>query len=449
MKNYTLYSFLFLISAACLLSCSSDSSDDTPTSAVFIGELDWAKTIGGTREDVAEDVLITSDSGIAIFGTTKSIDGDIIDHQSEDNDFWLAKFSADGSLLWNKTYGGSSEDSGKAVIQTSDGGFAAVGFSRSTDGDVAGNNGFYDKWVIKVDASGELQWQKNFGFTGLDQAFSIVQTTDGGYFVGGFLDVTASGGLGNEGTATRNLHGVGDFWIHKLDANGNLIWRNYFGGSNNDRCYDIIQTDDGGVIMMGSSESNDVQVSNSKGSYDFWIVKVSSAGQIQWERSYGGSDADNGFAIAKSSDGGYLLVGDTQSTDGDVTDTKGSFDFWAVKINATGNIQWQKTYGGTGFESATDVVALQDGGYAIAGSSRSSDGDVSGNYAETDFWVIKISDSGTLLWEKNFGGSNFDFAHGIVETDDKKLIVVGDTYSTDNDVTLNKGQQDLLVIQIK
>lgn len=462
MKKNIYFTIFAALIVAFLFSCSSD--DGTPSEETnnldttgFQGEIDWLQTLGGSQEDTAQDIALTSDGGYAIVGFTESINGDITDHISEQNDYWVARIDTDGNLLWSKTYGGTADDRGEAIKATSDGGFIITGYSRSNDEDVTTNDGFYDQWIVKLDASGNIEWEKSFGFSGSDQSFDIIQTSDGGYFTTGFLDITASGGQGSfgkpnasNGSFTNPEHGVGEYWCHKLDANGTITWSRYFGGTNNDRSYSTLETNDNNFIIAGSSESDDFDITDSQGSYDFWVVKLSNTGDLIWQQSYGGTGIEIGYDIAKTSDGNYIVVGDTRSADGDISNFKGSADFWVIKVSDTdGSLLWERTYGGSDFESARAITALQAGGFAIVGSTKSNDGDVNSNYGQNDFWVIKIGDNGNLLWEKNFGGSQLDIAHGILETTDEKLIVAGNTQSADGDISINKGIKDALVIKIK
>jgi hypothetical protein len=463
MKKHKIhYVTFFLLACAMLLSCSSDDgnagdTNDTNDPVAFLGEIDWLKTLGGTEEDTAQDITMTADGGYAIVGYTKSIDGDIVDNATEQNNYWVARLNSEGNLLWSKTYGGTADDRGEAIKATTDGGFIITGYSRSADEDVTQNSGFYDQWIVKLDAGGNIQWEKSFGFSGSDQAFDIIQTSDGGYFTTGFLDITASGGQGSFGKPSANdtgfippKHGVGEYWCHKLDANGNITWSRYFGGTDNDRSYAALETDDNHFILAGSSESDDFDVTNSQGSYDFWVVKLSNTGDLIWQKSYGGSGIEIGYDITKTNDGNYIVVGDTRSTDGNISNLKGSADFWVIKINDTdGGLIWERTYGGSDFESARGITALQEGGFAIVGSAKSDNVDLNSNYGQNDFWVIKISDSGNITWEKNFGGSQLDIAYSIVETNDRKLVIAGNTQSNDGDVIQNKGIKDALIIKIK
>jgi len=242
-------------------------------------------------------------------------------------------------------------------------------------------------------------------------------------------------------------HGVGEFWGHKLDTNGNLEWRRYFGGTNNDRVYQVIEAQDGGLLLVGASESNDFDVTDSRGSYDFWAVRIDLQGNLLWEQSYGGSEIDIAYAATATSDGGYLLAGDTRSNDLDITDFIGSADVWLVKIDDQGNMQWQKTLGGSNFESARAIVSYNQG-YAITGGSRSADGDLTSNAGQNDIWVATIDSNGNILAQQSLGGNNQDFGYGIAAYQNG-LIITGDTQSTNGDITASRGGLDAVLIKLQ
>ncbi|RMB58605.1 hypothetical protein EAX61_09925 [Dokdonia sinensis] len=444
---------LFLIFA---VACSDDESptpdteeiettDDNGSTEepVDMLEVAFIKTYGGSQADSFRDVIATSDGGFATLGFSQSVDGDIIDNSEQVNMYWMVKTDTEGAIQWSKTYGGNNDDRGQKLIQTQDGGYALAGFAQSSDGDITSNEGFYDQWVVKLDASGNVQWERNFGFSGSDQANAIVQTSDGGYFVAGFLDVSASDGEGNDGR-----HGVGEFWVHKLDANGNLIWRRFFGGSNNDRANDVVATTDGGVIMVGSSESDDFDITNPKGSYDFWAVKIDSNGNLQWQKNYGGSETDTAYAITTTADGNYIIAGDTRSADGDITNFKGTADVWIVKINNQGDLIWEKTLGGTGFDAARDIIP-QGNGFVITGASRSEDGDITENKGQSDIWVAQLDADGDVQWQKTLGGSGLDFGYGAAVSQNGSIMIAGDGNSNDQDITGSNGSIDGLLIKIE
>ncbi len=434
-----------------LTSCNKDTNDgenQRPEPIEFQGEIDWVKTYGGSNEDEAVGVVKTPDEGLLILGTTKSTDGDVTGKTTNDQDFWLLKLDSQGNKIWNKTLGGSDDDVATSIISSSQGGYLLSGYSRSNDGDVGTTAGFFDYWIVKIDEYGNKQWGNTFGYLGNDQAIKIIETREGGYFVTGYFDVTASGGQGNDG---RNaLHGVGEYWGIKLDSNGNYIWRRYFGGTDNDRSFDVVQTPDSGFLLVGSSESNDYDITDDKGSYDFWAVKTSKDGDKLWTKSYGGSGIENGRGIAQTIDGNYLFVGDTRSEDQDVTSLYGNADAWVVKINANdGNLIWQKTFGGSEFDSASDILKLNNGNYVICGNSRSDNGDLTNNKGQNDAWIYIIDDAGNLKFQKNIGGTALDFASQVIEISDNELIIVGNTESNDQDIPLNKGIKDFLIVKLK
>ena len=434
---------IFLVSIL-VFSCSEDES--LPIIDVFSGEIEWSKTFGGSKNELANSVVKTQDGGYAILGYTQSNDGDITDKPNEDFDYWVMKFNSNDELEWNKTYGGSLDDRGSKIIQTQDGGYVIVGYSQSNDFDATQNEGSYDFWMVKLTNSGVVSWEKSFGYTGSDKGYSIIQTSDNGYLLSGVLDVTASGGAGNSKAV---LHAGGDYWAIKLDVSGNIQWTKYFGGSLNDTLSDAIQTTDGGFILVGSSDSADVDITNNKGTYDFWIVKINALGVLVWEKNYGGAEIDEARGIVSSDDGNYVIVGDTRSADVDVSQNSGSADLWLIKITPDGDLIWEKTFGGGSFDVGRAIVKTQDSGFLIAGSSRSQDGDLSENHGQNDAWVLKINESGDIEWQQTLGGSNIDFSYSVAELNDKKVVLVGESSSSDFDILENKGFTDVLIAKIK
>ncbi|MBX2829515.1 MAG: hypothetical protein KTR22_15225, partial [Flavobacteriaceae bacterium] len=317
------------------------------------------------------------------------------------------------------------------------------------------NEGFQDIWIVKIDGSGNIQWETHHGFLGGEQGLSIVQTNDGGYFAVGYLDLVGSGGQGDDlqdtsSSSRNNRHGLGEYWGIKLDANGNKEWRRYFGGTNNDRSFDVLQTSDNGYLLVGAAESDDFDISDAKGSYDYWAIKINEQGEKQWAKSFGGSEIDNGYSVEETTDGNFIFVGDTRSADQDVSNLIGNADLWAVKFSSTnGAIIWERTYGGTQFDTAQSIKAMANGKYVIAGSSRSVDGDVADNNGQNDAWILVINESGAPQFEMNIGGSELDFGNGAIETSDGTLILVGETDSNDGDISQNRGVKDLMIAKIK
>ena len=431
----------------CFFSCTQDKYKLENLESVQ--QLAWVQNFGGSGDDTPRSIIQTSDGGFAVLGFTNSTDGDLTNKSLNVNDYWLLKLDAEGNMQWQKTYGGSGDDRGQKIIQTSNGGYAITGFAQSADGDGSNNEGFHDNWVLRLDASGNILWEKSFGFSGHDHSYDIVETPDGGLFFSGFLDITSSNGEGGTSIFSGlTRHGVGEFWGTRLDADGNIMWRKFFGGTNNDRSFGVINAYDGGFILVGASESNDFDISNSKGSYDFWVVKVDKNGNFEWDRSFGGTGIDQAQDIAKTADGNYVLVGNTFSADTQVSQNYGESDIWLVKMSDTGEFIWQQNYGGSGFDDAHSVSLTANGGFIIAGNSRSADKDISENQGENDFWMLTTDENGQILKEFSIGGTNLDFAYDAIESNDGSILLVGETASSNFPIINHKGGADLVIAKV-
>ena len=401
--------------------------------------IQWQKAFGGSNADNAFCTQQTSDGGYIIAGYAYSTDGDVTGNKGF-NDFWVLKFNGTGVLQWQKTLGGSFIDEAKSIQQTNDGGFIVAGVTKSTNGDVTGNHGNQDYWVVKLNSIGVLQWQKSLGGIRDDVATSIRQVSDGGYIIAGY---TAS----TDGDVTGN-HGGTDSWIVKLNSTGVLQWQKALGGSNTDVANDIQQTSDGGYIVAGATKSIDGDVTGNRGIYDYWLVKINSTGVLQWQTTLGGSNNDFAYSTQQTSDGGYIVAGYTLSTDGQVTGNHGGKDSWVVKLNSTGVLQWQKTLGGSSVDQAFSIQQTSDGGYIVAGDTESTNGDVAGNHGGGDYWVVKLNNTGVLHWQKTLGGNTSDVAYSIRQTSDGGYIVAGYSNSLNGDITGNHGNYDTWVVKI-
>jgi len=220
-----------------------------------------------------------------------------------------------------------------------------------------------------------------------------------------------------------------------------------YGGSDTDYPKSIIALDNG-FIVLGTSFSDDGDVSFQYGEGDIWLVRSDANGQILWEKTYGGSENDNSWSILPTPDGGFLLFGDTFSADGDVSHSNGFLDYWVVKTDSLGNLEWEQTYGGSKNDYAYQAIIAHDGGYILTGNTFSSDGDISFHHGDRDVWVVKISTEGTLEWERSYGGSDIDSGYCISRTSDGGYIIGGTTLSRDGDILCTKGISAALVIKI-
>ena len=434
----------FLAILVLCIHCSKDEGTENPITNLV--ETAFVKTYGGSKNDVFQSVIKTTDGGYAILGYTQSNDFDITDKTNESFDFWILKFSADDTLLWQKTFGGSDDDRGADIIATNDGGFALLGYSKSTDGDVSQNAGAQDFWLIKITSDGNISWQKTFGFSGADYGTTLIQTSDNGYLITGVLDVSASNGQGNAKTAQK--HAGGDVWALKLNNSGNLIWSRFFGGSFTDTPFGLAETIDNNYIIAASSDSEDFNITNNKGTYDFWILKISNDGNLIWEKSFGGSEIDEPRGITTTNEGDFIIVGDTRSQDQDVRFNNGGADLWMLKISNSGNLIWEKTFGGSNFDVARSISKTDDNGFIIAGNSRSSNTEFS-NQGQNDAWILKVDNFGNTLWQKFIGGSQNEFLFDAIQGNNQAIIAIGESSSSDKQIPENKGFSDGLLIKIK
>mgnify|MGYP001224470389 CR=1 FL=1 len=443
---------LLIFIVFCFYGCESINNltgnyPDLENSDSFQGQLSWVKTFGGTNEDIAHAVIETSDGGFAVFGNTKSVNGNVTDKIIEESDFWLLKFNSEAELEWNKTYGGSGDDRGHSLIQMEDNGFMLLGYSQSIDGLGSNNEGQHDNWVIRIDEQGDFIWERSFGYAGHDHAYNIIKTSDGGALFNGFLDVTASNGAGNSISERSSRHGVGEFWCHKINSQGTLEWRNYYGGTSNDRSYDAIELVNGNFILVGTTESSDVDVSDSQGSYDVWVVMIDSQGNLLWEKTLGGSEIDGANAVLQDAQGNIVVLGNSFSTDGNISYPKGGSDFWIATLNKSGELLSEKSFGGSSFDLGKGLAFASNGDLWLAGYSRSNDGDVSLNQGDNDMLILRLSPDKIVLNSFSLGGLSVDLAHDIIELSSGKIIVVGETESIDGPFQGNHGNKDLVVAQ--
>ena len=403
--------------------------------------IEWQKSLGGLGNDNSYSIQQTNDGGYIVSGVSDSNDGDVSGNHGN-TDFWVMKLTSIGTIEWQKSLGGTSDEDANSIQQTNDGGYIVVGGSESNDGDVSGNHGSQDIWVVKLNITGAIEWQKSLGGTESESAFSIQQTNEGGYIV---LGVSFS----NDGDVSGN-HGNGDYWAVKLSSIGTIEWQKSLGGTGQDVAFSIQQTTDGGYIVAGGSGSNDGDVTGNHGaSNDYWVLKLSSIGTIEWQKSLGGTGQDFAFSIQQTTDAGYIVAGLSNSNDGDVSGNHGaSLDYWVVKISSLGAIEWQKSLGGSNSDQARSIQQTNDGGYIVTGESDSNDGDVSGNHGSQDIWVVKLNITGAIEWQKSLGGTESENVFTIQQTNDGGFIVAGGSSSNDGDVSGNHGDVDCWLVKL-
>jgi hypothetical protein len=227
-----------------------------------------------------------------------------------------------------------------------------------------------------------------------------------------------------------------------------IEWQISLGGSGDDYAHSVQQTTDGGYVVAGRSNSTDGNVTGNHGNPDYWVVKLDSTGTIEWQKSFGGTGWEVAHFIQQTTDGGFVVAGYSNSTDGNVTGNHGSSDYWVVKLSSIGVLEWQKSLGGTGADYARVIKQTSDRGYIAAGYSNSLDGDVTGNHGGNDYWVVKLDSIGIIEWQRSLGGTGIDFAHSIQQTPDGSYVVAGYSNSADGDVTGNHGIYDYWVVKL-
>lgn len=343
----------------------------------------WAKTFGGSGREEAYSIEQTNDGGYIVAGYTDSFG-------AGSEDFWVMRLDSSGNIQWQKTYGGTDSDWANSIKQTSDGGYIVAGVTYSFGA------GSADMWVLKLRDNGSVQWQKTYGGTDSDFANSVQQTSDGGYVVAG---ATYSFGAGSA-----------DSWILKLLANGDVDWEATYGGAGNDFVNSVQQTSDGGYIVAGDTDSFYENRS-------VWVFKLNPVGGTEWEGIYEGTSFDFANSVQQTSDGGYIVAGYTWSSGA------GNEDVWILKINSSGYVQWQYTYGGAYNDWAYSARQTSDGGYIVVGVTYSF------NTVNGDIWVLKLNRNGDIEWQNSYGSSSGDGAYTIRQTTDGGYIVGGVTYS--------------------
>ncbi|HMR81879.1 MAG TPA: hypothetical protein PKE30_02070, partial [Niabella sp.] len=407
------------------------------TKAVAQPAIQWQKSLGGSGVEQAHDVQPTPDGGYIVAGYTASNDGDVSGHHGG-QDYWVVKLDNTGFIQWQKALGGSGHDQAHSIQPVVGSGYIVAGYTWSNDGDVTGNHGVSDYWVVKLDNAGDIEWQKCLGGSIYDEAYSVQPVADGGYIVAGFS-------WSNDGDVTGN-HNSRDYWIVKLNNTGNIEWQKSLGGSSDEYAYSVQPVADGGYIVAGYTWSNDGDVTGNHGSGDYWVVKLNNNGNIEWQKCLGGSGHDQAHSVLPVADG-YIVAGYSQSTGGDVSGNHGADDYWVVKLNNSGDIEWQKALGGSGQDIAQSVQSVANG-YIVAGISLSIDGDVTGNHGSGDYWVVKLNSDGDMQWQKSLGSGAIDWAYSIQPASDGGYIVAGYSGGNGDDVTGNHGNFDAWIVKL-
>jgi hypothetical protein len=434
--KYPLISFLFVTAA---IYASAQTQPQLPPRQ-------WALHYGGGTVDIPFVIKLTSDGGTIVGGYTDSKNGDVSPQPNRDYwDLWVVKLDKCGTIQWEKSFGGTGYESARDIAQTSDGGYIVLGETNSTDGGViAGFGGTKDIWLLKLTATGSLQWQKRYGGSGLDIGNHIEITSDGGYLI-------AASSSSNDGDITGN-HGTGGYTdgvLMKITSAGAVQWSKCYGGSKNEELFDF-KIINGITFLTGFTNSIDGDIPPDQKNYDVWLLAIDANGNKIFSKIYGGSQNDVAYCMTKGTDGSLTLAGYTTSNDGDVSGAKGSQDYWILNVDQKGKLNWQKVLGGTDAEYAKTIITDKDSNYIVGGVTYSDDGDITNSLGEADYWTVKLSQSGNVIWKKNWGGSDNDHMRYMIRnpaTDEYYLA--GDSESGDGDFNNSLGETDFGIIKLK
>ncbi len=372
--------------------------DDTSIVINILAPNTFEQTLGGPQREDAESLIITESGDYAILGNTFS-------QGSGGSDFWLIMLNENGNVIWDRTYGGTSGDFANDIIQTSDGGFALLGETQSK------GEGRADFWLVKTDIDGNVLWDKTYGDSRTNAGFSLIQTFDGGF---GLLGVTAQQDTGAS---------IFDFHFIKTDHLGNTIFERIYGGVESDFARSIVQTTDGGFILFGQTESRGA------GQRDFWLIKTNTIGNVLWDNTYGGGQDEFAFKLIPLREGGFGLFGSTESQGA------GNFDMYLIVTDENGNIIFSNTYGGISFDSGRSIVQTSNEEFTVIGITTSK------GQGENDYWLVHTDKSGDLEWDRTFGGTEDDSGINVKQASDGGYIISGITQSKglgDDDIWLIK-----------
>ena len=368
-----------------------------------LGSKVWDKTYGGNKADGITAIVPTPDGGV-LLGC--SSDSDASFDKSEDArggaDYWLLRLDANGNKLWDKIYGGENGDELTSIVATPDGGFLLGGYSNSEAGFEKSQDarGERDYWIVRIDAQGNQLWDKTYGGADQDKLYAMLALTDGGFLLGG--NSSSDAGFDKSEDVRGDAGWQGDYWLVRIDAEGNKLWDKTYGGNDDDELNALVATEDGGFLLGGNSSSDAGFEKSEDGhmSEDYWVVRVDADGNKLWDKIYGGDGQDWFFDMVATEDGGFLLGGGSDSGKSFERSelSRGAYDYWLVRIDAQGRQLWDKAYGSWRDEELASIAAAADGDFVLGGYSYSNSGPEKSedSKGENDYWLVKIADSTTI-----------------------------------------------------
>lgn len=363
------------------------------TEAGHLGEpsTTWAAVYGGISSSGANRVTISHANAIAIAPNGDIvIVGNTFGFGAGGSDFWVLRLSGKGSVIWQKTFGGSDDDYANAVAIAPNGDIVVVGDTSSFGA------GGWDTWIIRLDGKGNVKWEKTYGGEDDEYTNAVAIAPNGDIITAGS---TSSFGAGNA-----------DLWIMRLSANGDVKWQMTYGGTGDDEAYAVALAPDGNIVVSGYTESFGA------GDWDAWILRLSGNGNVIWQKTYGGKKTDEANAVAIAGNGDIVVAGDTSSFGA------GASDAWVLRLDGDGNVKWAKAYGGKKDDYANAVALTSSGDIIVAGGTYSF------GAGGKDLWVLKLDDKGNMKWEKTYGEKHDDTANGVTVAPNGDILIAGGTY---------------------
>ncbi|MCK6609303.1 MAG: T9SS type A sorting domain-containing protein [Flavobacterium sp.] len=432
----------------------------------------WERSYGGKHAEYLFDAIPTADYGFILAGSSISNkNGNKSEANKGDLDYWIWKMDEKGTPEWQKSFGGTGVDILYSVKNTNDGGFILAGTSSSNKSEDKKDDskGQEDFWVIKLDAKGKELWQRTIGGTSQEKLLSVAQTKDGGFVLGGSSSsnktLADSKGKLDEFGKAENSKGNLDYWVVKLDIDGKVEWNKAIGGKYVDELKSIEQTEDEGYILGGYSNSpvSGDKAETNVGQGDYWVVKLNKNGLIQWQRTLGGDKDDNLFALTQTKDKGFIVGGSSNSSATDTKNktSKNGTDFWIVKLDEIGNVQWQEAYDYGKYDMLSSIVENPDGTFLIGGYAQSEFKSKSTNVKGlkttkkdeegiNDYIALKIKDNGEEIWTQTVGSNGDEVLKRLFETRDGGYILAGTSNGTiSRDKNSMKGRQDFWIVKLK
>ena len=422
----------------------SPSGSNTPAATITVEQKvyaeEWKKNFGGSNADLCEGI-IALDDGYLLIGGTKSIDGDVdngIAANANKNNLYVVRIDQNGNKVWGKSFGSSLSDYGASAAKSYDGGYFVGGFTEKKDGDVTGN------FHIGSNVSPDF-WLMKLDANGnklWDKCFGGAE-----YDIVYSMTPGPNGGVvvaGETSSIDGDLDGLSPnapFLAISLDANGQVIWKKTFGGSPTDLYPVITNTSDNGYIMIGASFGDATET-------DVLVIKINQNGEQLWTKTFAGSGEDLPWSIIEDDDESIVITGHTFSSDGDFSGDNANGNIFVMKLNEKGEMKWTKFYGGNGTDDGRAIAKVDDG-YFIAGVTKSTEGELTTAYGNHDYYVLKIDKNGRKLWQKSYGGSGIDQLWGAGSTLDDGVVVAGYSASSDHDIVNPKGGADFFVLKIK